>query len=208
MADNMQEYGFRWSSQYNSGPMPNPIRRIVATGTNFVVSAANYSLRAGDPVKTVNTGGVTLADPGDAIYGIVVAVGPYWDGSVMRPTDALPSGVAWGTNLARQSTVMVVPANLGYWEVDCDDAVTATTEAAYQAFINENCDHSFTSPSATTLKLHPRLDISTHATATGQWRIAGIAGDVSNKDFSGNYVKLVVLVNETTEGPLYVVAGV
>lgn len=207
MADNLQKYGFRWSMQYNSGPMPNPIRCIVATGQNFDKDAVNCGLRAGDPVKTTAAGGVDLADEGDAIYGIVVGVRPYWDGSVMRPSDVLPSGVAWGTNLERQSKVLVVPANLGYWEVDCDDAVTATTEAAYQALIHTNCDHEFT-PNATTLKLHPRLDISTTATANGQWRIAGISGDVSNKDFSGNYVKLVVLVNETTEGPLYVVAGV
>jgi hypothetical protein len=207
MADNLQKYGFRWSMQYNSGPMPNPIRCIVATGQNFVVSAANYSLRAGDPVKRLSTGGINLADPGDAIFGVVVSVEPYWDGSVMRPTDALPSGVNWGTNLARQSKVLVVPANLGYWEVDADDAVTATTEAAYQAFIGENADHAFTA-NATTLKVHPRLDISDHKTATAQWRIVGISGDVSNKDFSGNYVKLVVTVNETTEGPLYTSTGV
>jgi hypothetical protein len=207
MADNMQEYGFRWSTRYNGGPMPTPIECIVATGQNFVVSAANYSLRAGDPVKRVNTGGINLAAAGDALYGICVGVLPYFNGSEMQPTNALPSGVSWGTNLARQSKVLVVPAHLGLWEVDCDDATTATTEAAYQAFIGENCDHAFT-PVTATLKVHPRLDISTHAAADGQWRIFKIAGDVSNKDFSGNYVKVIVGVNETTEGPGYTATGV
>ena len=207
MADNMQEYGFRWSVRYNGGPMPTPIECIVATGQNFVVSAANYSLRAGDPVKQVNTGGINLADPGDALFGVVVGVQPYWDGSVMRPTDALPSGVSWGTNLARQSKVLVVPVHLGLWEVDCDDSSTATTEAAYQAFIGENCDHAFVG-NATTLKVHPRLDISTHATADGQWRIMKISGDVANKDFSGNYVKVVVAANEVTLGPAFTATGV
>lgn len=207
MADNMQKYGFRWSKQYNSGPMPNPIRVPVATGQNFVVSAANYSLGAGDVCLIETTGMLDISLATEGVYGVVVAVEPYWDGSVMRPSNLLPSGVSYGTNLSRQSNLLVVPAHLGLWEVDCDDAVTATTEAAYQALVFENADHSHT-PNATTLRVHPRLDISDHKTATAQWRIMGISGDVANKDFSGNYVKVVVAVNETQFGPAYTGTGI
>lgn len=207
MADNMQEYGFRWSTRFNGGPMPTPIRIPVATGQNFVVAAANYSLGAGDVVLMEATGMLDISLAGEAIYGIVVGVEPYWDGSVMRPSNLLPSGVAYGTNLSRQSALLVVPAHLGFWEADADDAVTATTQAAYQALIGTNCDHAHT-PNATTLRVHPRIDISDTKTATAQWRLVNIAGDVSNKDFSGNYVKLIVAANETQWGPAFTATGI
>lgn len=150
----------------------------------------------------LSTGGVTICEGvegaagGDAVYGIIVGVLPYYDAAqnLMVPANALPSDIAWGTVLERQSKLLVVPADAGIWEIDCDDATTATTEAAYQAFIGENCDHTLAGASGT--KLNPRLDISAHGTATQQWRIVGISPTVNNRDFSGLYVKLLVKVNE------------
>lgn len=207
MADNMQKYGFRWSTRFNGGPMPAPVRIPVATGQDFVVSAANYSLGAGDVVLMESTGMLDISLATEAVYGIVVGVEPYWDGSVMRPSNLLPSGVSYGTNLSRQSFLLVVPSHLGYWEVDCDDNTTATTLAAYQALVGDNADHAH-SPNATTLRVHPRLDISDHKTGAAQWRIVNISGDVANKDFSGNYVKLIVAANETQWGPAYTSTGI
>lgn len=205
MADNRQEYGFRWFSGQGKA-MPQPERHVVATGQSFDINggASNVVLSVGDPVIRLSTGGVTLCDSAEgaggalAPFGIVVGIGPYWDagsGKMVRG-NSLPADVAWGTLLERQSTVLVVP--LAYnqlWEIDCDDATTATTEAAYQAFIGEHtntrCDTT-----ATNTRAFPRLDISAHnTTSTLVWNIRGISPTVNNQDFSGNYVKLLVSPN-------------
>lgn len=202
MADNRKQYGFRWYRGLNgSKEMPAPERMIVATAASFDITggASNVELGPGDVVRKLSTGGVGLCAGAETTvvepYGVVVGVGPYWDGSKMVWKKTLPSDIAWGTNLERQSTVWVVPLAAGIWEVDCDDAVTATTKAAYQAFIGENCDFRHDTTSTNT-RPTPRLDISTHNTTnTLTMRIVDVSDTAMNQDFSGNYVKLLVRAN-------------
>ncbi len=101
--------------------------------------------------------------------------------------------------------MLVYPAAKQVFEIDVDDVVTATTEAGYMAFVGENCDHRLTAGSEP--KSNCLLDISTHVTTTAQWRIVGVSPIVSNADFSGAYVRMLVTVNETQEAP-YVTAGI
>lgn len=212
--DNISRPGFRWAKG-NAHPMPSPHKVHVATAASFDVSggASNVALRAGDPVTMLSTGTVTLcagfeaSGTAVAVYGIIVGVGPYWDAAqnLMVPTNALPSDVAWGTVEDRKSTLYVVPAEAGFWEIECDDAATATTEAAYRALIGENCDHTLAGASGTLV--NPRLDISQHVTTTAQWRIEGISDTADNRDFSGNYVKLIVRVNEG-QAPVFTASGI
>lgn len=217
MADNPIKYGFRWSLAHNGGRnMPQPEEMIVATSQAFNINggAQGVALGPGDPVTRLSTGGANLCDGsegaggGVALYGICVGVLPYYDVTFgyMRPAGLLPSAVAYGTNLERQSKILVVRAEAGVWEVDCDENSTATTLAAFQAFMGENCDHVLTGVVGATRAL-PRLDISTHATATSQWRIVGISKTAENQDYSGNYVKLYVTVNES-QGPYFTATGV
>ena len=80
------------------------------------------------------------------------------------------------------------------WRIIVNDATTATTEAAYQALVGENCSHIHTAASGG-LALTPKLNISTHATtATLDWRIIGIP-DRTSQDFSGANVDLEVVCN-------------
>jgi hypothetical protein len=208
MADNVQKYGIRWAKGYNGGrDVPQPVECFVASGQAFNINggSSGINLSIGDPVTRLASGAVTLCDGsegasgGVAIYGIVVGIQPYYDSTIgnsgaLRPSNVLPSSIAYGTNLERQSKVLVVPVGNDVFEVDCDDAVTATTEAAYQALIGNNADHALTT--ATSTKAYPRLDISSAGTATAQWRIVGISKTADNQDFSGNYVKLLVICNE------------
>lgn len=210
MADNSIQYGFRWAQSYNGKPCPVPRKMPVASGADFNINgdSTDYDLRPGDPVTLQSSGYVTLAEgneasgnDGDAVYGIIVAVEPYWDSGrgQMEPTNKLPSGVTYGDNLNRQSFVHVVPASLGYWECDCDAILSgATTLDDYQALIGENVDHRLHADSSS-LELRPRLDISTHGTSAAQWRIIDVSRTLKNRDFSGNYVKLIVAVNESQE---------
>lgn len=215
MADNTPQYGFRWVGNLYGMPYPKPIPCQVATGQNWNVvgDATNLNLNVGDPVTVTSSGVITLAGGseftagnGQAIKGIVVGFGPVWNGTRMVPQTFLQSGVSWGTIQDRAPVVYVIPAEMGVWEVDCDEASTATTRAAYQLFVGENVDHILL-PDDTALKAVPRLDISSHATTTAQWRILNISPSTLNQDFSGNYVKLLVQVNEG-QAPMFTATGV
>lgn len=219
MGDNAIGYGFRWAKAHNGGKnLPVPEMGIVASGQAFNINGLGQGvyLRPGDPVTRLAGGGFTLCDGlegaggGVVVYGICVGILPYYDATIgtsgaMRPTDKLPSGLVYGTNLERQSKILIVPADAGYWEIDCDDKVTATTLAAYQAFQGENCDHTLTGATNAGFA-HPRLDISDHGTATKQWRISAVSPIVENDDFAGLYVKLIVRINEAQQ-PGFVATG-
>ncbi len=213
MADNVKQYGLRWSTAYTGMPQPMPIEMAVASAANFTVSGfgTNVNLSVGDPVKINNDGTVSLAGGSEngqtsqPIWGVVVGMGGqgYFNGTRMVRSPYLPSGVTYGTAIDRQSKVLVVPASKGFWEIDCDDIVTATTYLAYQAFIGENCDHQLAAAVATAplLTANPVLDISSHnpATAGLSFRIVGVSQNFSNQDFAGQWVKMVVSVNDGAE---------
>lgn len=193
--DNVANYGFR---PYRSrGAKLDPIKCLVATGYQGSLSATSVDLNIGDPVQLVSTGTVAHMGAGSAAkgYGVVVAVLPYWTGSVQQPSNVLPGGTAWGTIQERASYVMVQPFWGTTFEVDCDDAVSATTLAAYQLFVQENVDLIY-SPVSASKKAFPRIDISGHATTnTLQFRIVGISDNQANQDYSGANVKLLVECN-------------
>ena len=200
-------YGFRPVRGRFGFLNPTPIKCTVATAYQAAADpgAVSVDLNIYDPVKKVNDGTVALCLPGEAVYGIIIGVEPYWDGTRMIHGSKLPGATAWGTIEDRKSQVLVIPATDCDWEVDVDDIVTATTEAGYRALIGENCDHIF-APNATLRKAFPKLDIDTHDPASRQWRIKEISGR-HNADFAEDNVKLIVEVNETIEAP-FVTAGV
>lgn len=220
MADNVSKYGFRlYRGGFQDTGAPLVVRYPVASNydsnqTN-AVGTAGVGFRPGDLVNLLTDGTVKHCRPGNgtdattppqsfAILAVVVGIEPWFDSSIgqtgaMRRADNLPAGVVYGTNLERQSNLLVVPAEGNVFEVDADDNVTATTQAAYQAFVGENADFNYT---AVAPKAFPRLDISTHIAATAlQWRIVGISPSLENQDFSGANVKLLVTVNIPQAAP-------
>lgn len=222
MADNAAVYGFRWAQSYNGKPQPQPIEVAVATGQNFTISgsATNWNLNVGDLVAYTTTGTIIVAGGNEnaqvsaAVYGVVVGFGGqgYFNSAVSRMQRALnlPSGVVYGTNVDRQSKVLVVPASFGFWEADIDGVggAAASTYFGYQAFIGENVDHQNVAITAS-LQLNPRLNIASHAApgAALSWRIMGISQNFANQDYSGANVKLIVGINKGQE-PYYTSSGV
>ena len=208
MVDNAVEYGFRYFRTIAGGPCPHPIRGFVDTSESFDVNGgvANTSLRKGDLVRRKASGGFEQSDgtedTTETVWGVVAAIVRYWDGDVMRPSSSLPSDIAWGTNLARQTLIEVIPVQGVIWEVDVDDTVTATTEAGYQALIGRNVQHVL-SGATDGPGLEPKIDISGHATtATFPWHIHGVSPTVKNIDFSEDNVKLLVQAHQYQYGPL------
>lgn len=221
--DNPVRYGFRWCKGMSTGPTPKPHKYFVASAASFDVNggAQNIRLRAGDLIRRASSGGVSLCDGAEGAGGelppcaVVVGLRPYFDGNSMVFSDTLPSDTTYGTNLERQTEVLALPLMPGMvFEVDCDDAVTATTRAAYQAFEGENC--SFRNTGAVgELYANPKLDISTHATTgTLVWRIVQVPNDFENFDYSGANVKLYVTPNYVQQpwaaatGPVFGSTGV
>jgi hypothetical protein len=201
--DNPVKYGFRLARFRAGYAMSSMDDAFCISGATFAGgSATAASLRPGDPIVRLNSGAVNVAPgtdgtPGD-VLGIVVGIKQYLDPSfsnaVTARGNALPSSVAYGSNLELQSKIYYIPAEVAVWRIIVDDATTATTEAGYQALIGENCSHIHTAASGSLL-LAPKLDISTHATtATLDWRIVGIP-DRSQQDFSGANVDLEVVCN-------------
>lgn len=187
--------GLRWvRSKHGHGEAP--------TVELTVASAYATELRVGQAVKKATDGTAQLAAAGDSIYGVIASVAQYWDavaGRIVPGSSVLPASTTWGTVRERRSILRVIPVEGQIFAVDCDDAVTATTESGYEAFLEENCDHVISSGDV-------MLDISTHGTATAQWRIV----EVPNRrfqDFSSTYVRLFVECNESQMVP-YSTAGV
>lgn len=202
MADNPALYGFRWiGSRGTSIPKPEIYR--VASGYQAAPGAVNCDLNPGDPVIKVSDGTVAIATTG-VVFGVIIGVEPFYDGTKMVRDDRLPGNTVYGSVLERQSKVLVIPVADQLFECVADENTTATTQAAYTAFIGENVDLVMVpvAPLAT-----PRLDISTHAvTNTLGWRIVNLGRGV-NIDYTGNFVPLVVTANLPQQAP-FTILGV
>jgi hypothetical protein len=214
MADNAREYGFRWVKGELGQDQP-PVQKVrLASGYQPTAGGTNVDLHVGDPVQIASTGTATISIGSEGtqslIYGICAGFSPEFDGTVMQPRNKHIGGSGvYSTNLERQNYILVIPVAGQIFEVDCDDAVTATTEAGYYAFIGENTDMILAADvtNANDPKATPQLDISLHNTTALQWRIVDIAPRV-NTDFSGNYVKLRVSINGKVQQSPYNTTGV
>lgn len=205
MADNAFRYGFRfYRSRHGSGKQV-VMEAWIPTATSFDVNggAANVVLGAGDVLLQLSTGGVTLAIGSEGtdsttIKGVMTGIQQYYDtvnSVVTKKGPGIPSDLAWGTNLARQSRIYYTPIDSAIWAVQVDDATTFTTQATYEAAIGENCRFINTGASGEN-RAKPKLDISTHATTnTFPFKIVGLSS--SNLDYSGANVELLVISNGT-----------
>lgn len=195
MADNDARYGLRIHSTLSGSGTPVPEVMVVATGYQGSLNSTDVDINIGDPIKRVAAGTAQHCDAGDDIYGVCVGIKQYWDGTVVRSGPSLPGATAWGTVEERRSEILVVRADQCVWEIDCDDKTTATTLPAYRLLQGTNADFAYGGADAATDKAHPRLDISDAATSEGTMRIVGVSPTPFNVDFSGLYVKLLVIAN-------------
>ena len=212
MADNNHRYGFRfYKGQFND--LPKGELYHVNDGYQAQVDGAGASvdLNIGDPVKAMGDGSVALANTTETVFGIVIGVHRIFEAStgVTRPADRVPGGTTGGGNIERSTLVEVVPARGIIWEIDTS-ANALTTEAAYRALIHENAEHICAGDLsiAGRPKADPRLFLPSAVGAGLGWRIVGISKSAQNKDFSGQNVKLLVNVNESSEAGSAIAASI
>ena len=205
MSSNVHKYGFRFHRSLTGRDNPDPLEYTVADAYQATKDAGgtNVDLNIGDPVKLVNDGTVALANTTDLVYGIIVGVRQVYDSALgaLKPFDRVPGGSTGGGLYERKTRVMVQPAKGVIWEIDANSAAQST-EAAYETYIHNNVEH--VCPGDTNVsgrpKADPMIDIANAATTAGLgWRIVGISKSRENRDFSTNYVKFLVVVNDSSE---------
>lgn len=186
--------GFRHVGNRKSPTAIEPRIEIVK-----VASAYATALYKGDPVKKAADGTIQAAAPGDRVYGIFEGAEHYWDGTVMKRGRSLPANTTYGTVVWRTSWARVLVADGQLFEIDADDGVTATTQAAHEAFIGENCEWATGTPTGE--NSGAVLDISTHATTN---TLTCNIVDIPNRgmqDFASSRVKYIVEFNLTQQPP-------
>lgn len=202
-------YGIRFHSTKSGSNQVSPKLARFASGyqpaVNGVADTA-LGIRKGDPIHALSTGYFQLAAGNEAaanaaetVDGIVVGIEQYYDGEKMiRAGNRLPYNTVYGTNYQRESRVWYIPTEGNLFEIDVDDAATATTYATYLALRGEVCDHRLKTGSEADGKAWPRLDISTHVApaSSAQWKIEDVSRSINNKDFAGANVKLIVSIYE------------
>jgi hypothetical protein len=160
-----------------------------------IASAYATSIYQGDPVKMTTDGTLQLAAPTDAVYGVFLGMKQVYNSSlgVVAPAGAYIATVTYGSVMSRQSIARVVPVRSQVFRISCDDATTATTQAAYEALMGENCE--FATGTASGDRSGLLLDISTHNTTN---TITCRIEDVPDKDitnFAATGVELEVIFN-------------
>lgn len=191
MANTQNKNGFRWV-----GSRVNPNQHSPAITILPVASAYGTEIPRGHPVVLLSDGTLTVAaEATDVIYGISDGAAQYYDGTAIRAGNTLPASTTYGSVSQRQSRLRVIRVAGQLFRCNCDEATTATTQAAYEAFVGENVE--WNAGTTANGESGAQLDISTHATtatAAFAWRIENVP-DKETQDFSSTLVSLLVSCN-------------
>lgn len=180
---------------YGSNIQPKVVRRQVA-------SAYGTAIFAGDPVKKVNTGTVDISAAGQPIFGIVTAVHYLTTAGVYVDKNYVPASITYTPDRYR-TIVDVIIAYPGVRFKACSNALIATVATA-RTYVDENVDHVATAAGNTgTGRSGYELDMSTHGTATAQWRLSELlcGDDDPTNDPTQTQHYWIVEANETHNLP-------
>jgi hypothetical protein len=187
---NIARNGFRWVGNKLSPSSTEPPIIILPVASGYATA-----IPRGYPVTLISDGTLTVAAVTDVVYGISDGAAQYYDGTAVRKGSALPVSTTYGSVLARQSLLRVIPIRGQLFRATVDDAVTGTTLADYIAFVGENLP--WVAGTATGDEAGCQLDISLHATTATSafvWRIENIP-DRELQDFASTGVSLLVSCN-------------
>lgn len=205
---NANKYGFRWVSSLQGASPPDVIPMRVASGYQAAPGAVNVDLNVGDPVIMVSDGTVALAAAGNATFGVIAGIKPYWNATKSRLEfgTSLPGGTTYTGTEEQVSTVNVIPVAGQIFEAVADDGTTAILKATFITYIGENVDITINQVSGSRLA-SPKIDISTHATSNALvWRIVDV-GRGPDADFTVTNAPLLVMCNLVQQAP-YLTTGV
>lgn len=198
---NVLKGGFRVVGTMSGSELPKPMIRPVAN--NYGTALGIYDVVAQTTDGTIIVGAAATAG---AIIGVATGFS-YVTGGKRVLSNYLPASTTFSPTTVgskNESLVEFIPLTPDVvCEVQCDDATTATTIAGYNALVGENCDIAAGTANSTTGISGQLLDISTHTTATANFRIVAIPGYdlVTNQqiwnDPASIYFSLRVICNES-----------
>lgn len=209
MANNVHRYGVRFYKSGTGSGIPSPDEYVIASSYTANVGGADVDMNIGDPVELLADGTVRLAadgavDPGQFL-GVIVGFSnvkdPVFTGTG-RPSSFLTRGTTWATK-ATQSRALVIPFSNHIWEMDVSaNGTSSDTETEYLATIGNAfpLTYSADTTNADRPKANPLLDFTTVTnTASDHFMVWGISKTMFNVDFTGNFVKMLVKLNEGIE---------
>lgn len=198
---NVLKSGYRVVGTLSGSPLPKVMTRPVAN--NYGTALGIYDVVAQTTDGTLIVGAAATAG---AIIGVAIGFSYVSQGKRIL-SNYLPASTTFSPTTVgslNESLCQFIPLTPDVvCEVQCDDATTATTIAAYNALVGENCDITAGTPNSTTGISGQLLDISTHGTATANFRIVAIPGYTleTNKQITNDpasiYFSLRVVCNES-----------
>ena len=197
---NPRLYGFRYLCPETGSNYQRPMPLRVASG--YAVA-----LNVGDPVELTAAGDVILSPAGSVVLsmmGVIVGIGPYWDGTKMTVGNRLPANTTPGAaNIERESIVYVMPAAHNLFE--CCTSTAPGTRAACITLVGMNLDHVNT---AVPPLNWPELNIASALNTTAQWRVVDLPRSTVDVDWAALYVPLIVSGNEIATPPATPLVGI
>lgn len=193
--------GYRAVGTLSGSPIPTPMVREVAN--NYATA-----LGVGDVLACATDGTITVAAAASAGAIIGVADGfSYVTGGKRVYSNYLPANTTFSPTTVgskNASLVSFVPATPDViFAVQADEGTTFTTIAGQISALQENADLTAGTPDANTGQSTFSLDISTHATATFNFRIIGIRGyslsglELGTNDPTASRFEFLVVCNES-----------
>lgn len=166
--------GYRAVGTLSGAPIPTPMVREVANNYGTAIGI-------GDVLSAVSDGTVAVAATADNGKLIGVSTGVSWVQSGRRVMTApVPASTTFTpTTVGSPNATLVefVPCTPDViFAVQADEGTTFATIATQISAIQENCDMTVGTPDSSTGMSTFCLDISTHGTATANFRIIGIRG--------------------------------
>ena len=187
--------GFIYHDNVYGLSMPRPRRCQVATA--YATAVFN-----GDPVKKVSDGSVSVSAAGEPIFGIVTAVHYLTAAGVLVDKNNIPASISYTPDASR-TIVDVIVAYPGIRFRACSNAAI-TSVATARTYVDENVDHVATASGNTgTGRSGFELAMSTHGTATSQWRLSELlcGTDDPTNDPTATQHYWIVEANETHNLP-------
>lgn len=191
--------GFRPVGTISGAPLPTPMVREVAN---------NYgtALGVGDVLAAATDGTVTVAG---TTAGVIIGYATgfsYVTGGKRTYSNYLPANTTFSPTTVGSRNASLVEFTPATPDVICAvqaTAATFTTIANWVSVLQENCDLTAGTPDANTGQSTFSLDVSTHATATFNFRVIGIRGyslaglELGQNDPSVIRFEVLVVCNES-----------
>lgn len=214
MPNNNRRYGFRFhSTQRGGGGRPACFEGILVSGYQATIGVTPVGVSIGDPVLRLASGAYEVF--GDSIaldrhYGVVMGIANF-KGANGRCTPVSyypPGGTTYSTE-AETTRLLIAPFADHIWEIDSVVTPAVSTLAQYRDLMGTNADflYDITTVPSDKPRVNPYISVEGLLDPDLAFRLVDVSETAENVHFDGNYVKLLVQLNQGSD-PRLGTAGV